>query len=748
MKRLLIALLCLSAFPTSYVFAQSADALTEDLVVFARKRAESSFDVPASVTALDRNTLELLNVNNLGDLTVGIPNVSFDDIGTFKGVANFQIRGLGINASIPSIDPTVGVFIDGVYQGSNHGVLLDSFDIESIQVLKGPQGTLFGRNVTAGAVLITTGSPTDEFTSKARVAMDGIGSPGGGLNKYIQYRVGGPIADGWKGSFSAHLNRDSGWFKNDATDDEHGMNNQESFRATLIHDYSDRTTFTFKAENTDIKGDGSAGQCHANAAAQTCNGDTIQDRNSHGMSNDFTGFYEADARSATFTVNHDLDNGEITYIYGTKSLETLSAGDIDATAVQSFHAPGFLDHDQSSHELRWTGNVLENGTLTVGLFDYTSDLRYHEGRTLAAAGGLNQDGGGLYGVDQQAIFASLDYNLTDNLEVTIGVRDTDEDKEAAIASLNKGTNMTSHASTAHDDWADIMTRSCNVLLGTCTLDFNDSQSYSNTSSKLGAKYTIDSDQMVYFSRAVSFRSGAYNLRNTNSDTTAFPPGPTLVEEVTSYEIGYKIDFEGGKATFAIFDTEVENMQRELNEADAATNSVNQMVTNVGDAEVQGIEIDAVYSLSDDLVLSVGVGYIDAGFSRLTRDLNGDGTVATGPVIDAKDLALELPRAAPLTWNIGLNRFGSYEGWTTNSRISLAHRDKTFFTDNNRGFINKQNVLNAGLDFTSPDGSMTVGLYGNNLTDEVRHGGDTQLGAGSYAPLLKGRVIGLEATYNF
>ena len=173
MKRLLIALLCLSAFPTSYVFAQSADALTEDLVVFARKRAESSFDVPASVTALDRNTLELLNVNNLGDLTVGIPNVSFDDIGTFKGVANFQIRGLGINASIPSIDPTVGVFIDGVYQGSNHGVLLDSFDIETIQVLKGPQGTLFGRNVTAGAVLITTGSPTDEFTSKARVAMDG-----------------------------------------------------------------------------------------------------------------------------------------------------------------------------------------------------------------------------------------------------------------------------------------------------------------------------------------------------------------------------------------------------------------------------------------------------------------------------------------------------------------------------------------------------------------------------------------------
>ena len=746
MKRLLIALLCLSAFPTSYVFAQSADALTEDLVVFARKRAESSFDVPASVTALDRNTLELLNVNNLGDLTVGIPNVSFDDIGTFKGVANFQIRGLGINASIPSIDPTVGVFIDGVYQGSNHGVLLDSFDIETIQVLKGPQGTLFGRNVTAGAVLITTGSPTDEFTSKARVAMDGIGSPGGGLNKYIQYRVGGPIADGWKGSFSAHLNRDSGWFKNDFTDDEHGMNNQESFRATLIHDYSDRTTFTFKTESSDIKGDGSAGQSHANAAAQFSAGRS-QDRNSFTFSNNETGIYEADTKSTTFTVNHDLDNGAITYIYGTKSIDQISMGDIDATGANIFHAPGFLDHEQDSHELRWTGNVLENGTLTVGLFDYSSELKYHEARVLAALAS-NMDGGGDYNVDQQAVFASLDYNLTDNLEVSIGVRDTDEDKEASIASLNK--NVTAFSATAGDDWDSvlIMNRPCNVLNGGCTRDFNDAQSYSNTSTKLGAKYTIDSDRMAYFSRAVGFRSGAYNLRNTNSNVLSHPPGPTLVEEVTTYEVGYKISFEGGKATFAIFDTEIEDMQRELNEADAATGAVNQYVTNVGDAEVQGIEIDSVISLTDDLVLSLSAGYIDASYAAVTKDISGDGTVATGPIVNAADLALELPRAAPLTWSIGLNRFGSYEGWTTNSRISLAHRDKSFFTDNNKGFINKQNILNAGLDFTSPDGSMTLGIYGNNLTGEVRHGGDTQLTIGSYAPLMKGRVIGLEATYNF
>ena len=422
-------------------------------------------------------------------------------------------------------------------------------------------------------------------------------------------------------------------------------------------------------------------------------------------------------------------------------------GDIDATSAQVFHAPGFLDHEQDSHELRWTGNVLENGTLTVGFFDYSSELKYHEARVLAALAS-NMDGGGDYNVDQQAVFASLDYNLTDNLEVSIGVRDTDEDKEASIASLNK--NVTAFSATTGDDWDStlIMNRPCNVLNGGCTRDFNDAQSYSNTSTKLGAKYTIDSDRMAYFSRAVGFRSGAYNLRNTNSNVLSHPPGPTLVEEVTTYEVGYKMSFEGGKATFAIFDTEIEDMQRELNEADAATGAVNQYVTNVGDAEVQGIEIDSVISLTDDLVLSLSAGYIDASYAAVTKDISGDGTVATGPIVNAADLALELPRAAPLTWSIGLNRFGSYEGWTTNSRISLAHRDKSFFTDNNKGFINKQNVLNAGLDFTSPDGSMTLGIYGNNLTGEVRHGGDTQLSIGSYAPLMKGRVIGLEATYNF
>ena len=219
------------------------------MIVTATRRETCIVETPLAISAVTQEELTRYGITNIKDLSYSLPGLAIQNSDTNAPI--ITLRGIRSNNVTEVGDPAVGVHVDGLYQSRPQGAQALMFDLERAELARGPQGTLFGRNVTAGAVLITTGSPTDEFTSKARVAMDGIGSPGGGLNKYIQYRVGGPIADGWKGSFSAHLNRDSGWFKNDFTDDEHGMNNQESFRATLIHDYSDRTTFTFKTESSD-----------------------------------------------------------------------------------------------------------------------------------------------------------------------------------------------------------------------------------------------------------------------------------------------------------------------------------------------------------------------------------------------------------------------------------------------------------------------------------------------------------------
>jgi len=124
--------------------AESADATLEsalllaDVVVTAQKREQRIQDVPVAITAFDAEQLEASKVRDLRDLTIGIPNVGFDEIGTSRGTANFSIRGMGVNGSVPSIDPTVGVIVDGIYMGTNSVMLYDAFDLESIEVLRGP----------------------------------------------------------------------------------------------------------------------------------------------------------------------------------------------------------------------------------------------------------------------------------------------------------------------------------------------------------------------------------------------------------------------------------------------------------------------------------------------------------------------------------------------------------------------------------------------------------------------------------
>ena len=155
--------------------ASDTTFLLEDVVVTAQKRAQPSQDVPVSTTAFDAEQIDTLKLRDLGDLSISLPNVALEDAGVGRGIANFSIRDLGINSSIPSIDPTVGVVIDGIYLGTNAGVLYDAFDLESIEVLRGPQGVLFGRNVIGGAILVNTKLPTNRYEATVRSTVKGGG---------------------------------------------------------------------------------------------------------------------------------------------------------------------------------------------------------------------------------------------------------------------------------------------------------------------------------------------------------------------------------------------------------------------------------------------------------------------------------------------------------------------------------------------------------------------------------------------
>ena len=195
---------------------QLSSPTPEEVVVTVTKKniEETVHDVPLALTAYGADQLDALHVRDLADLSFSMPNVQLDDIATVKGTANFSIRGLGINSSIPSIDPTVGVFVDGMYMGITSGVLLDMFDLESVEVLRGPQGLLFGRNVTGGAVVINTKDPGDAFAFSVKTGIEGRLKAGTGASYYAMTSVTAPVVEDLSARLSMYLNIDEGWHEN------------------------------------------------------------------------------------------------------------------------------------------------------------------------------------------------------------------------------------------------------------------------------------------------------------------------------------------------------------------------------------------------------------------------------------------------------------------------------------------------------------------------------------------------------
>lgn len=747
------ALLCFASTPA---IAQEQDeeisgttsTLLEEVVVTARKREEMAQSVPISISAFNADQLDALKVRDLSNLTVAMPNVALDDIGTFRSVANFSIRGLGINSSIPSIDPTVGVFVDGVYMGQNAGIVIDMFDIASIEVLRGPQGTLFGRNVTGGAVLINTKKPTEEFEFSAKSAYEGNPNGDGGTGFYAMGAIGGAITENFGARLSAYYHDDDGWFTNLATGKNHGASETKVFRPVFTFNPSEKVSMILRWEHTESDGDGPASQTHTNGLGRP--GSFVNfDRDSFDFSIDLPGFYSFENDLVTFQTDWDVafGDGTITNIFGWKDYTSTAESDIDAQPVWLFHAPAWSDQEQMSNELRYVG-TFGKSNVTTGIFWFTNEINYHERRNLLGiatgnvAPALVQDGGGNYNVDSIAWFGSVDYDLTDQWTLTGGLRYTKEDKDAEIASLIR--NVSSLAAGTN--------RRCNVVTNDpkpCPFDFVDSDSWNAWSWKLGASYDIDDSKRVYGMYSRSQRSGGYNLRNTAIDTVNLGPGPFDEETVDNFEIGFKSEIGNrGRFNAAVFYTTVEDMQREVNLADPIAGVV-QVIKNTADAEIWGFELDGIIALGRNTALMGSIGWIDPSYTKVSFDLNGDG------VINGKDKALELPRAAEWTYTIGLTNDLQFDWGMLSSRISYSYRDDAFYTDNNLGYLLDQEILEAGVDFRTGE-HWTFSVYGKNLLDSVNHGGDTQLPSllgpvptgGTFAPLVRGRIVGFEVSYDY
>ncbi|WFL78433.1 TonB-dependent receptor [Altererythrobacter arenosus] len=740
----------------------SAIGALNTIVVTGTKtqNAENVQDVPVAVTAFNAKSLEALKVRDIQSLSYSAPNVSLDQIGTSRGQANFSIRGLGINSSIPSIDPTVGVFVDGVYLGLNAGVVFDLFDLDSVEILRGPQGVLFGRNVTGGAVLINTGNPTDYLTGKLRASVDGPFLDGGrgGANYTVSGVVSGPLVeDTLLFKLGGYYNKDEGYFTNLFDGSNHGEAETKILRGALEGRFGD-LTLTGKLDYFDSEGDGPAGQNRGQF-----------DRESFDLAIDNPGNYDNEIWTASLTAEADIGPGTLTNIFGWRKYDATTDGDIDSLPVFIFHSPTDTAQEQFSNELRYAVST-DAFDLTVGGFWFDQSIAYTEQRNIVSVAPLAFYGGGEQDHEVLGLFAAGEWHLTDALSLIVGIRWSREEKDAAVTYVRPRPE-------------------CSVIDGTCPVTgtnpfsanpalaaifpggienngFSDKNDWTNWSPKLGLQYEFGRGQL-YTHWTRGYRSGGYNFRITSPaafEAIAAANGAFFFDEekVDNYEIGGKFQTDSGDFTLnvAAYYTDISNIQREVNQASASA-GVAQSIFNTADASILGFEAEARMRVSPSLLFTANLGVMDDKYDAILFDISGDGA------IDDADLALRLPRVPEVTWGMGVIHEWDLGASEIVSRVNFQYRDEFAYTDNNFGYVQDASMLDANITWNTPVDGLSLSLYGKNLLDQVQAGGDTQLpfgagafsngvnrpfdpnpAVGTFSPLMKGRQVGIEAAFEF
>jgi iron complex outermembrane receptor protein len=699
----------------------------DEIVVTANKRGEArAQDLPLAMNAFGEGELRARNVEDLQSLSYSMPNVQLEDIGTARGIANFAIRGVGVNSSIASVDPAVGVFVDGLYLGLNAGTISDAFDLEAIEVLRGPQGTLYGRNVTGGAVLVRTRAPSERFEARGRVAVET------GLNVIADAAISGPIAEGLLyGRIAALHSDDEGWFEG-AGGSRFGANETDAWRASLLLTPSRDIDFTLRVEQGNANGDGPVSQNHALFA-----------RDGFGFAIDNRGYAATDWEKATLEANWRVrfGDGVITSITGWRSVEVPWAADIDSTPAFVFHTRVLNVQDQSSEELRYAGSF-GAADVTAGLYWLQQNLLYIDERNFSPT--FRRVGGGRGDFTSWAAFANVDWHVGDTLTGSLGLRYTREEKHSRISRVRRAVDDL--------DGPSVSVAGEGVIGGDIdarTLSYSDAaffQSWDDLSPRLGLQWRPSASTNLYATWSRAFRGGGVNFRTSSLGLSPRAYDP---EQQSTFEIGWKQDllFNHLRLNVALFENQIERMQRETNQPDPIS-GVQQIVLNAGDATIRGGEIEARLIVDRNFTIAAYAGYLDGEYDRVTEDLNGD------LLINAADRALELPRLAPWTYGASIDYETPLGPGVFSARASYSHRDGAFYNDSNLGRLAEVDMIDANIAWEHGDGRWLVSLYGENLSDEATWGGDTILPSTAafgysgaerptFSPLNKGRVLGAE-----
>ncbi len=712
-----------------------AEMVLEEVIVSAQKRDQNLNDVPIAISSLSDEALKMSGSSTLTDIVGLIPSVGYTEGSLLSA---FSVRGIQTITSSPGLDDSVSVYVDGFFLGRQTAYNPELFSVERVEVLRGPQGTLFGKNTIAGAVSIITKRPSEEFEAEVQASY--------GLDDLHEKKLGAYLSGSLvEGKVAANLSVSSlqrdGYLRNNFLGVDHNDQDRWGVRTQLLFTPNERLEILVAGDylkqdtqavinqlgsgvgavNPFFDPSAETGKFQTHFAAST---PRHNDR-------DFPDKDEREIWGIGVTVNYEFDSDfTFTSLTGYRKVDTFWASDLDATTLDVSGTLKSTMSDYLTQEFRLTSPKYDFFDYVIGVYYFHSDIEEKGDFPIGPDFELpfvDLDLGradliqtfGSAKTESHAAYFHGNYHLTDSWTLTGGLRYTYEERDSVwnqdgilFIGLPNFFGVKNHI--RDDDWSPTVSLS----------------------------YRFNDDTTAYLKYTEGFKSGGFNMDIIGdfSDITFEP------ESAKTYELGFKAELFDRRARLnaAIYKTDYQDLQV------YSLREVTGEIRNAGEATIKGAELELSVVLTENLLASFSTGYIDTEFDEFddcgTVDVSFIPPVTESVDCEGNKLAGSPQKTASAAFDyrlpMGAGDFIVYAEWryTGDTYFGVTNRDTEF--------VDAYSLYNARLGYSTEQWS--VYLWGKNLTDEKYELTNSEL------PLLKQDVIlwglprtfGLEFNYSF
>ncbi len=709
------------ALSTGLTAPGSFGQVLEEVLVTARKREENLQQVSVAVSVVTAQTIADAGLVRLTDISQLVPNMTYQENISNK-FTNVTLRGLSSSGGLGN-DPGIGVYVDEVYVARESGFNADLLDIERVEVLRGPQGTLFGRNTAVGAINISTKKPLDEF--------EGMVLADVGDYEYQRYGalVNGPITEELSAKLSGVYNNRDGYLDNTFGGTVNTVD-YYTFRGQMLWEPIERLELLLIGDYREDTSDG-------NNLITRNQGEPV-DKN-YEVSIPDSGSEEVQAQGLALNAKYELKDYLLTSITSVNKIDEEYKNDQDWSELDALTGNDKRDNKQWSQELRISTMTDSSLQWVAGLyyfnqeFDAVQESINGPDTVFAALGLTNLIGSGTLpssiglpdtvGIeatstikgDSYAAYGNADYSINEQWSVNAGLRYSRDKKELDYVQV-----------------ADPLA----VAFGFNNLDIEDDIDDDQWTPTLSLNWTPVEDLLTYIKYSKGYKAGGFNnsISSTGS-AVAFDP-----EKLDAYELGLKSTWLDNtlRVNAAVFHMEYDDKQES-----AFVTGIGFVQTNAGKATSDGAEVEVQYLLTDNWSIYGSVGYVDATYDEyiIDEDENNNGN--------------DLTRAPEWTANIGTQVEWQYTDYLHGMfRLDYSYQDESYTQANNDPFFvaEEQNLVNARLQVSDAENTWQATLWGRNLTDDdsinTIDGPSTFFFDTYHYSLIAPRTYGVELQYNF